>query len=466
MLHRRDLMLRLGQWGAGALTLPAWLQAEHAKASGTAGPGTAPATGKAKRAILIYLWGGPPQHDLWDPKPLAPSGIRGEFSPIDTTVPGLQIGEHLPLLSRQAHRFALVRSLTHDSNNHEPSVYYTLTGRKNPRLVVPANQRSRSDFPSAAGVVSRFSPQGALPAAVTLPRPIGHDGVTYAGTHAGFLGPSFDPLEAAAAGEVSGMPAHSLALPAEISSPRLVARRGLLGALETAQRRWEQEPAARAVDVFRDQAHRLLADPAAKSAFRVEDEPPRLRDRYGRNEWGESILLARRLVESGVRLVTVVWLYIAPDGNVVNVWDNHGGTGSLGGISGYAMLKQPYCLPSLDQALSALLEDLDERGLLDETLVAAYGEFGRTPKINSAAGRDHWGACQSVLLAGGGIGGGQVYGSSDPQGAYPRSNPVAPEDLLATIYQGLGIPLDFPLLDPQNRPHLVCEGTPIHSLFS
>lgn len=463
MLHRRDCMLRLGRWGAGGLTLPGLLRAGRVRAVET--PSAGGGGGRARRAILVYLWGGPPQQDMWDPKPEAPEGIRSQFGTIDTVVPGIQLCDQLPLLARHTDKLAIIRSLTHDSNNHEPSVYYTLTGRKNPSLVVPRNQRTRQDFPNLAGVVSRFTPVSGIPASVTWPRPIGHDGVTYAGTHAGFLGPAHDPLESAAAGEVAVGAAHNLDLPADLSNTRLLARRGLLEVLESQQRRWDAGLAA-GIDPYREQAYRMLADPAAKGAFDLRREPEAIRERYGRNEYGEGMLLARRLIEAGVRLVTMIWMYIAPDGNVVNVWDNHGGTGSLGGITGYAMLKEKYCLPPLDQGLSALLEDLHQRGLLDETLVAVYGEFGRTPKINAAAGRDHWGACQSVVLAGGGIQGGQVYGASDRQAAYPKSDPVAPEDLLATIYHALGIPTEAELPDAQNRPHRVCEGTPLAGLFS
>ena len=209
----------------------------------------------------------------------------------------------------------------------------------------------------------------------------------------------------------------------------------------------------------------MLTSPQAKAAFDLSLESDKLRDRYGRNEYGESMLLARRLIEAGVRLVTFVWYYVCKDGNVANVWDNHGGTGSLGGITGYQMLKENYCLPPLDQGYSALIEDLSERGLLDETLVAMLGEFGRTPKINSNAGRDHWGACQSVVLAGGGIRGGQVYGASDKTAAYPTDRPVRPEDLIATVYSALGIPPEAMLYDQQNRPHRACEGEPLWELF-
>ncbi|MEX2121882.1 MAG: DUF1501 domain-containing protein [Pirellulales bacterium] len=458
MLHRRDAMLRLGQLGAGALTLPGLL-ARQGRAD--AGQGAA----KARSCILLYLWGGPPQQDMWDLKPEAPDGIRSEFQPIDTAVPGIQICDQMPQIARHTDKMAIVRSLTHPSNIHEVSVYHTLTGKVNPTLAVPRNQRTRQDFPNPAAVLSQLSPVGGLPASVTIPRPIGHDGVTYAGTYAGFLGSRHDPMELRAAAEVNLPATHSLDLPEGLDTTRLISRLGLLRLIESQQRILEGEGASHGPAVFREQAFRMLSSPEAKGAFDLDREPDRLRDRYGRNEYGESFLLARRLVEAGVRLVTVIWLHIAPDGNVLNVWDNHGGTPSLGSITGYQMLKEKYCLPPLDQAYSALLEDLSLRGLLDETLVMMLGEFGRTPKINATAGRDHWGPCQSIVLAGGGVRGGQVYGASDKQAAYPAGHPVSPEDVIATMYHALGVSPATTILDRENRPHRICEGRPITAIF-
>ena len=461
MLNRRDAMLRLGQVGAGALTLPGLLSAERTLADSSAGA----SGGKAKSCILLYLWGGPPQQDMWDMKPDAPDGIRSLFAPIDTAVPGMQICDQMPLIAQHTDKLAIVRSLTHDSNVHEPSVYHTLTGKINASLAVPRNARTRGDFPNAAGIVSNFSPRGPLPASVTVPRPIGHDGVTYAGTYAGFLGPKHDPMELKAPGEVADPPPHSFDLPDGLSAARLQARFGLLNLIEENDRRMQRGAATAGLNDFREQAYRMVSSSEAKRAFNLDLEPDALRDRYGRNEYGESILLARRLVESGVRLVTVVWYYICSDGNVANVWDNHGGSGSLGGLSGFDMLKADYCLPPLDKAFSALLEDLSGRGLLDETVLAVYGEFGRTPKINAAAGRDHWGACQSAVLAGGGIRGGQVFGASDAQAAYPKSRPVSPPDMLATLYHALGLPPTLEIHDREGRPHRITDGQPILDLF-
>jgi hypothetical protein len=459
MLHRRDAMIRLGQIGLGSLTVPQLLAAQEAKG--------APRRATAKSCILVYLWGGPPQQDTFDLKPAAPDGIRSPFQPISTAVPGIQISDQLPQIARVTDQLAIIRSYTHPSNQHEVGVYHTLTGKVDNTLVVPRNRRSRRDFPTMGSVVSYFNPPGDLPTSVTIPRPIGHDGVIYTGTYAGFLGPQHDPLELQAPAEVDERAAHSLELPQGWDAHRLQSQVGLLQTLEQYDR-MNQRDAHRLAGLgqFREQAFRMLTSGAAKAAFDLSKETDKLRDRYGRNEYGESFLLARRLIEAGVRLVTFVWYYVCKDGNVANVWDNHGGTGSLGGITGYQMLKENYCLPPLDQGFSALIEDLSGRGLLDETLVAMLGEFGRTPKINSTAGRDHWGPCQSVVLAGGGIRGGQVYGASDKIAAYPTDRPVKPEDLIATVYTALGIPPVAMLYDQQHRPHRACEGEPLVELFA
>ncbi len=481
MLHRRDAMIRLGQVGLGALTLPGLLGATEpqgfedspdARRRVFEPPGSKP--GKAKSCIYVFLWGGPPQQDMWDLKPDAPQGIKSLFQPIDTVVPGVQVCDQLPLSARVMDKACVLRSLHHPSNVHEASVYHMLTGRQNPTLISPRNFRRRTDFPNLGSVVSHFSTPGIMPASVTIPRPIGHDGVTYSGTYAGFLGPRHDPMELKEAPNSKDQPAHALAMPPDLDATRLIARRGLLSMMEEQDRLLQTKnvPLSRRAgtvntdfDGFHEQAYRMVASPVAKRAFSLDLEPPSIRDRYGRNEYGESFLLARRLVEAGVRLVSVIWMYFMPNGRIANVWDNHGGTDGLGKITGYAMLKEKYCLPPLDLAYSALLEDLSQRGLLDETLVAVVGEFGRTPKINPTQGRDHWGMCFSALLAGGGIRGGQVYGSSDKHAAYPKDNPVSPEDFLATLYHALGVPPDAEIIDREQRPHRVCEGNAVSALF-
>ena len=459
MLHRRDAMIRLGRVGLASVALPELLRNERAIASAPV-PGSR--SGSARSCILIYLWGGPPQQDMWDMKPEAADGIRSQFQPIPTVVPGIDVCEHLPLFAQHTDKTALVRSVTHPSNNHEPSVYRTLTGRINNTLAVPRNQRNRNDFPTIGSVASLFTPLGPMPAAVTVPRPIGHDGVTYSGTYGGFLGGRHDPMEVEAAKETNEKPTHSITLPDEVQETRLLARRGLLNVIEATDRRFQTERAAQHLDSYRELAFSMLSSPVAKRAFNLDLEDPRTRDRYGRNEYGESLLLARRLVEAGVRLVTISWMYIQKSGNVANVWDNHG---PFEGLTGTNMLKAYYCLPSLDRGFNALMHDLSGSGLLDETMVAMWGEFGRTPKLNPAQGRDHWGACQTAVFAGGGIRGGTVYGSSDRDAAYPKSSPVSPEDLIATVYHGLGIPPDAEMHDQLGRPHRLVDGQPLTALF-
>jgi hypothetical protein len=289
-------------------------------------------------------------------------------------------------------------------------------------------------------------------------------GVSFAGTHAGFLGQQYDPFE------FQRVPRADLNPPDELSQDtqaqgRTAGRRRLLDTIEERDRRLVADRGLKGLDDIWKQAFGLLASPDAKRALDLEQVDATRRDHYGRHIYGEAFLLAARLIEAGVRLATVNWMHFPPQGGTINPWDNHGGSPFFGGITGYAMLTQPYCLPALDQAYAALLEDLAQRGLLDETLVVLTGEFGRTPKINAQQGRDHWGSCYTTVLAGGGIAGGQVYGSSDRDAAYPRSNPVVPEDILATIYEALGIPASAEIHDSLSRPHALCPGQPLTALF-
>ncbi len=450
-------MIRLGQLGCGALALPDLLRAQQSPAA------IPSAGGKAKACILIYLWGGPPQMDLWDPNPEAPSGIRSLFSPIPTKVPGTHVSEQMPLFAKLTDKLAIIRSLTHDSDEHGNSVYYTLTGHRDPRKIFGRNHRTRQCQPGMGSVLSALRPVADMPGTVTIPRPIGHDGVTYSGTHAGFLGPRHDPLEIGRVGEESKADElFPLTLPDTVSHARLLARHGLVRTLEGMDRKLQANPSTVDHLEYQRQAMGMLLSSNVRTALDINKETPAVRDRYGRNEWGESILMCRRLVESGVRLVTLSWMYIQKGGNVANVWDNHG---NFEGKTGYDMLKAEYCLPSLDRGFHALMEDLTGRGLIDQTLVAMFGEFGRTPKINATVGRDHWGACQSAVLAGGGIRGGALYGKSDKQSAYPVDNPVSPADLHATIYHALGLAPDTMVYDNLNRPHRICDGRPLTCLF-
>ena len=278
MLNRRDAMLRLGQVGIGSLALPGFLQAESSRA---------PATGRrAKSCILLYLWGGPPQQDMWDMKPDAPDGIRSAFRPIQTNVNGIHLCEHLPRLARHADKLALVRSVTHPSTVHEPSVYHTLTGKVNNTLVVPRNQRSRRDFPNFAAMVNALTPAGPMPSTVTIPRPIGHNGVTYAGTYSGWLGPRHDPMEIREAPSASDRYATPVELPSDLSTTRLQARRGLVNLIDDTERQFQNNRATEGLSAFHEQAYRMLTAPGARRAFQIDQESSAVRDRYGRNEYG------------------------------------------------------------------------------------------------------------------------------------------------------------------------------------
>lgn len=456
MLNRRDAMIGLGRVGLGSLALPGLL---------AAGAGANPRA-SAKHCILVFLWGGPPQQDMWDMKPDAPEGIRSPFKPIKTSASGVEISDQLPLTAKVMDRASIVRSVTHGSDVHEVGVYHMLTGEVDQSLVVPRNNRQRRHWPGPGSILSCLRPSAAgVPSSVTLPRPVMHDGVKYAGTDAGWLGAPYDPLEMPDSAFKNGRPVWDFGTAGGVDVNRLARRRGLLTAVEKVDRHLQESPPAQAMDAYQQRAFGLLTSAQAKRAFELERETPATRDRYGRNHYGEAFLLSRRLVEAGTRLVTINWMFFRPDGNPLNPWDNHGGTPALGGVTGYEMLKRDYCLPPLDQAFSALIDDLDRRGLLKETLVVAMGEFGRTPKINATQGRDHWGACQSVVLAGGGIKRGFVYGASDGHAAYPTDDPVSPADLLATMYHAFGLAPETEVLDRENRPHPVSRGNPLLRLF-
>jgi hypothetical protein len=309
-----------------------------------------------------------------------------------------------------------------------------------------------------------------LPASFSIPRPVAHDGVRYAGTHGGFLGSTHDPVEL---GEVFGhvdpgvrpdaeLTTVPLSLPKDVSTARLLARRGLLGVLEDHDQRLQRTGAMPGYGVIHEDAYRLISSTAVKDALDLEQESPATRDRYGRNEYGESFLTARRLIAAGIRLVSVNWMYITPQAKVYNVWDVHGGLNDLErGETGYGMLTAHYCLPAFDRAYAALLEDLTERGMLDDTVVACIGEFGRTPRINGVNGRDHWPFCYSGVLAGGGIRGGVTYGASDSQAAYVKENPATPGDYLATLCATCGLDPSREVHDLEGRPFQICNGEPL-----
>jgi Protein of unknown function (DUF1501) len=430
----RRVLLQVGGLGAFGLGLPQLL-------ASPAGP--RPGPGRARSCILVFAWGGPSQLDTWDPKPDAPAEVRGEFRPVATSVPGVRVSEHFPRLARLAHRYALVRSLAHDDPAHLSSVHHVLTGHLAPRPKSDAAPPSRRDSPHAGAVLARLRPPaGGVPPFVTLPWVVSHPaapGGVAPGQNGGWLGPGFDPL--VLAGNLAAADFHvpGLARPSDVSAERLAGRRSLLQRAHAPAGDWQR-------------AFALLTSPRAQRAFDLGREPPRVRDRYGRHVHGQCLLLARRLVEAGARLVQVNW---HQDGR--NFWDTH--------ADNFNRLRRDL-MPPADQGLSALLEDLGQRGLLDETLVVWVGEFGRNPRVTRGnAGREHWPFCYSAVLAGGGVRGGQVYGSSDRLAAYPARDPVSPADLTATLYHALGLPAETTLTDRLGRPSQLTQGRAVSALF-
>jgi hypothetical protein len=409
------------------------------------------AFGRAKHCILIYLLGGPPQIDMWDMKPRAPAEIRGPFGSIASPVAGMRFCEHLPRLAARAPEVAILRSVTFPNNDHPFMIYHTLTGRES-RVPLGANTvlpPSRSDDPHMGSVVARFKHRDAsVPAYVAIPEvrvrmlPMPVSG----GGRAGLLGAAYDPL---AINDDPRDPPAGFKLPDDLTAPRFHDRQALLAVLDGKAPRSITSQEYRS---FRDSASRLIGSAAAGGLFSLDQEPARLRDRYGRHRFGQSLLLARRLVESGVSFVGVHFNYMTKcDG-----WDTH--------QKNFECLKGEL-LPLLDEGLSALIEDLKDRGMLDETLVVTMGEFGRTPRVNKDGGRDHWGHCSSVLFAGGGIRGGNLVGASDRTCAFPSELPVAPSDVVATIYHALGLEGRTLMYDPLNRPLAISEGKVISQLF-
>lgn len=423
-------------------------------------PGRSRLEKAARSCIFIYLLGGPPHLDMWDLKPNAPAEIRGPFRPIPTNLPGLQICEHLPRLAKLAHQFALVRSVSHNNHNHTPMIYYTLTGRQvdQPSQDNDVRPPQRTDFPHVGAVLARFKPAPVgLPGYIAIPELAVRSSTQgefkrarslLRGGGSGFLGPLVDPLAVnGEAGTPQAIPA--LSLPTEVTGERLERRMALLSVLD------ERRPALHAMRnhlELRRQAVVLTGSKCGASrAFALDAEPERLRDRYGRHPFGKTMLMARRLAEAGVPMTAIHFNEMT----VCDGWDTH---------SKNFQALESELLPMVDQSLSALLEDLDQRGLLDQTLVVVMGEFGRTPKINTNAGRDHWGLCQTILLAGGGIKGGQVIGSSDKIGAYPISDPVDPVDIHATMFHCMGLNPEGLMHDNLGRPAPLSTGRVIKPL--
>ena len=406
--------------------------------------------GRARSVILLFMWGGPSHLDTWDPKPDAPVEVRGAFGSIATTVPGLRISEHFPRLATRAHQYAVVRSMTHTDPAHLSPVHHLMTGRVALKPNSDADGASRRDAPCLGAVVQKLLPSpSAIPPAVTLPRPVSHTAApagTARGQNGGWLGNGFDPFLVTGNPNQPTFAVAGLRASGDVSTERLRGRAELSRLLDRTG-----GPSGGYTDV-QSKALDLLLSPAVSTAFDLSRETAVVRDKYGRHAHGQSCLLARRLIEAGTRLVTVNW---PDDGQTF--WDTHG--------NNFPSLKNRL-MPPADVGIAALLDDLIARGLLDETLVIWVGEFGRTPRVEGG-GRQHWPQCYSAVLAGGGVRGGAVFGSSDKIGAHPATNPVAPPDLTATVYHALGIDPVTEIQGPGRAlPWKIADGTPLQQLFA
>ena len=437
-------------FGALGFTLPAFLSLKE-RASAASSPHS---SGTAKSCIVLYCWGGMSHHETFDPKPDAPAEIRGEFRPIRTAVPGIFVGEHIPRLAAQMDKLAVIRSIHHESSAHGKGMYWNLTGHAPPEPTTATNlPPSRKDWPSLAAMVSKFrtAPRG-MPRSIRLPYPLVDNQTLQAGEYGGWLGLRSDPIvmRTPAGREFDGVSQDLgtavLNLSEEIDANRMGARRKLLKSLE---RPIGVQGDFADFEHFRQLANDLLLAPVVRQAYDLEREDAKVRESYGDHICGQSLLLARRLTEAGVPIVTVCCAAGDLNGSVGDHWDTHS--------HNFNRLKKRM-LPVFDQAASALLADLYQRGTLDETLVVMLTDFGRTPRINGEAGRDHYPNVYSVFLAGGGIRGGRVYGSSDGHGAFPARDACTPADVHATIFQALGISPRAEIHDPLGRPFPVSDG--------
>jgi hypothetical protein len=439
-LNRREL-LQVGYSGAIGLGLPAVLRQQATAAAARA---------RARSVIIVFLTGAASHHDTFDMKPDAPAEVRGEFKTTSTSVPGLHVCEHLPKLAAMADKYAVVRSFTHGDNNHLMSTHYVLTGELQPGGFFD-KIASRDDWPSYASALAYLRPRNdGIPSGVNLPTFLMQGALTWPGQHAGLLGPKYDPWQISADPNKKDFKVDNLTLNPGLDVARITDRHTLLGDLNQQRDRLARTAAGRRMTNEQELAFSILTSSKLSQAFEMDREPKAVRDRYGRHQTGQSLLLARRLVEVGVPVVQV-------NIGAVQNWDNHGDI--------FPALKDRL-LPPLDKGVSALLEDLDQRGLLDETFVMMMGEFGRTPKINDKAGRDHWGPCFFGVFAGAGVQGGQVIGKSDKHASYPVLNPYSPNDLGATVYDVLGLPLDAEAYDRFDRPVRLNQGEVIQPLFS
>jgi hypothetical protein len=451
-LSRRHF-LQAGTAGVLGLSLPQWLRAKEKSRGSLKG-------GRAKSIILLHQYGGPSQLETFDMKPAAPAEIRGSFKPIPSKLPGVPVCELLPRTAQVMDKVCLVRSMTHTMKNHNSATYYSLTGHAPPLDDIRLRD-SPELFPAYGSVVDKLAPAaGGLPSFVAYPY-VMRDGSISPGQYASFLGKAHNPLFFTQDPNSASFGLPELQLPADMSVERLESRREMLKLIDQQSGLLDESAAARGIDESYQRAIAMLTSPKVKEAFDLSKEPTALRDRYGRTTYGQGCLLARRLVEAGVKFVNVYFSPSIGGSGPPGGWDTHG----FRSIPMNPILKS-YLLPYADQTLPTLLDDLDARGLLDTTLVVWMGEFGRTPRINKDAGRDHWPQCYTALLAGGGVKRGHVHGASDKTGAYPAGDPVRPDDLAATMYALLGIDPATEVRDALNRPLPIAAGQPVAGVMA
>jgi hypothetical protein len=454
---RRREVLRAGGLSALGLSWPLMKQQRLLAATETESPQS---FGKAKSCIVLFLMGGPPQHSTFDPKPLAPAEVRGEFGPTHSVVPGIDLCELWPRTALLTDRMAILRAMSTGDNAHSSSGYYMLTGQPHaPMNAENVNPGFPNDYPNLGAMVRKLTPaRGQLPASIRLPHRIFNtDGSVWPGQDAGFLGQSVEPWLLNCQPANPGFHIDEFSLSSDISDHRLQERRSLLNHINMRLRSSSDHSFATTYGQLTEKAFDMLSSSVARQAFELNQEPDSVRDQYGRTQFGQSVLMSRRLVEAGVSLVQVNWFRGPDEPTNAPCWDSHAMEAQR--------LKNVLC-PSADQALSALLEDLEIRGLLQETLVVVMSEFGRTPRINGSGGRDHWGHVFSVALAGGGIQGGTVYGESDAIGGYPHEGRVSPQDLTATIFHCLGLNPHATITDTLGRPLPISRGEIIRQILS
>jgi hypothetical protein len=454
-LNRREV-LRAGSLSLLGLGLPDLLRAREQSGK---------PRGKAKACIVLFMWGGPAHQDTWDLKPDAPSEYRGDVKSIATTIPSYRISEHLPLLSKRTDQLAIIRSMNHGDVNHVTAPHWLLTGKPSPKDGSPR----QDDWPNYGAMLARLGRgKGPLPPFVSM-MPVVPNGAprfveSTHGQDAGWLGPLYNPMRIDSDASKRDYKVGDFDLRSEIDGGRALERRQLLAALDKQKSAMNEHPMMQSTQSHYHRAFDLLASPEVTKAFDLSKEPMAIRERYGMNIHGQSVLQARRLVEAGVPLVTVFW----PNDGITNVsvyWDTHN--------RNFIDLKERLC-PVTDKAFSALLDDLKARGMLEETLILWTGEMGRTPRVGQSVvggagagkdGRDHWPHCFTSILTGGGIKGGVLHGTSDRYAAYPATNPVSPIDLGATIYHCLGIDPHRTITDRLNRPMTLCEGEIIDAIL-